>query len=380
VTNSNQQRSSLYAGLILGYCLLLPTAQAAVQADAIFNMPSGVSPVAHEVYNLHMLILGVCAVIAFGVYATMIYCMYAHRKSKGAVAAQFHEHPTVEVLWTTIPFLILVGMAIPATKAMLHIYDSTGADLTVRVIGYQWKWKYEYPDAGISFFSNLKTSNASIYENAPKDEHYLREVDHPLVLPVNKKVRFIFSSADVIHSWWVPDFGWKQDTIPGFINDNWVKIEKPGIYRGQCAELCGRGHGFMPIVVEAKTEPEYNAWLQQQKEAAQGALEAAKQSFNKADLMRKGEEVYNTACAACHQAKGEGIPGTFPPIAGSAIAKGPLAKHLVIVIKGKEGTAMMPFGPQLNDVDIAAVITYERNGFGNNTGDLVQPAQVKAAR
>ncbi len=350
------------------------------KAASAFNMPEGVSPVAHEVYDLHMLILGVCVIIAIGVYAAMFYSMYAYRRSRGAVAAQFHENPVLEVLWTLIPFLLLVGMAVPATKAMIHIYDTEDADLTVKVIGYQWKWKYEYPAENISFFSNLKTTNSAIYEGGAKDENYLREVDHPLVLPVNRKVRFIFSAADVLHSWWVPEFGWKQDTIPGFINENWVKIEKAGIYRGQCAELCGRGHGFMPIVVEAKDEADYAAWVREQKDQAEAAKTAATQTLTMEQLLKKGEEVYNTSCSACHQAKGEGVPGTFPAIAGSKIAKGPVAEHLKIVIKGKDGTAMMPFGPQLDDLDIAAVITYERNAFNNNVGDLVQPADVKAAR
>lgn len=366
--------------MVLGGLIASTLWSAAATADFAVNMTRGVTPVAHEVYDLHMLILWICVAIGGVVYAVMFYSIFAHRKSKGVAAAHFHENTMVEVAWTVIPFLILVVMAIPATRAMIHMYDTRNADLTIKVTGYQWKWKYEYPDEGLSFFSNLKTGSDQIYKGAPKDEHYLREVDNPLVLPVNKKVRFVFTAADVVHSWWVPDFGWKQDTVPGFVNENWAVIEQPGIYRGQCAELCGRGHGFMPIVVEVKPEAEYADWVAKQKALVAEAQAAGGQTLSKADLMKKGEEVYNTVCAACHQAKGEGVPGVFPAMVDSKIARGSIAAHLNIVIHGKEQTAMMPFGPQLNDLDLAAVITYERNGFGNNTGDVVQPAQVKGAR
>jgi cytochrome c oxidase subunit II len=349
-------------------------------ADLRLNMSRGVSPISREVYNLHMLILGICAVIALGVYVVMFYSIYAHRKSKGAVAAQFHENTTLEVLWTVIPVLILVAMAVPATRAMINMYNTADSAMTVKVTGYQWKWRYEYLDSGISFFSTLKTPNEQIYGNETKGENYLLEVDNPLVLPVNTKVRFVITAADVLHAWWVPDFGWKQDAIPGFINEGWVVIEKPGTYRGQCAELCGRGHGFMPVVVEAKSEEDYAKWVEEQKLKLAENQAAAAQTLSQEALMQKGQEIYNSTCASCHQAKGEGVPGVFPAIAGSAIAKGPVEGHLKIVIHGKEGTAMMPFGPQLNDRDIAAVVTYERNGLGNNVGDVVQPAQAKAAR
>ena len=366
---------------VVGFIASLPLLEStAAWADLALNMPRGVSPVSHEVYDLHMLILGICVVIALGVYGVMFYSIYAHRKSKGAVAAQFHESTALEILWTVIPVFILVAMAVPATRAMINIFDTHDAAMTVKVTGYQWKWRYEYLDDGISFFSNLKTPSEQIYEGKEKGQDYLLEVDNPLVLPVNKKVRFVFTAADVLHSWWVPVFGWKQDTIPGFISENWVTIEKAGTYRGQCAELCGRGHGFMPIVVEAKTEEDYAKWVAEQKTQMAEAQAAAAQTFTKEELMQKGETVYNAACASCHQANGQGVTGVFPAIAGSAISKGSIDDHLKIVIHGKEGTAMMPFGPQLNDVDIAAVVTYERNAFGNNTGDVVQPAQAKAAR
>src|ERR671919_2782753 len=279
--------------------LLGPTA---ARADFALNMPRGVSPVSHEVYDLHMLILGICGVIALGVYGVMFYSIYAHRKSKGAVAAQFHESTTLEVIWTVIPALILVAMAVPATRAMINMFDTKDAAMTIKVTGYQWKWQYEYLDDGISFFSNLKTPTDQIYEGKDKGENYLLEVDNPLVLPVNKKIRFVLTAADVLHAWWVPDFGWKQDTVPGFINENWVTIEKPGTYRGQCAELCGRGHGFMPIVVEAKTEEDYAKWVAEQKARMAEAQAAAGQTFSQGELMQKGEAVYKASCASCHQA------------------------------------------------------------------------------
>lgn len=374
---TNKKWSTGVVGILASLPMLLSTA---ARADLALNMPRGVSPVSHEVYDLHMLILGICAVIALGVYGVMFYSFYAHRKSRGAVAAQFHESTALEIAWTVIPVVILVAMALPATRAMINIFDTQDAAMTVKVTGYQWKWQYEYLDNGISFFSNLKTPSDQIYKGATKDKNYLLEVDNPLVLPVDKKIRFVFTAADVLHSWWVPDFGWKQDTIPGFINENWVTIEKPGTYRGQCAELCGLGHGFMPIVVEAKTEEDYASWVAEQKTRMAEAQAAAAQTFSMEELMQKGEAVYNTACASCHQANGQGVPGVFPAIAGGAISTGPIEEHLKIVIHGKAGTAMMPFGPQLNDVDMAAVVTYERNAFGNNTGDVVQPTQVKAAR
>lgn len=349
-------------------------------SESKFNMTRGVTPVAHEVYDLHMLILWICVVISLGVYAVMFYAIFKHRKSRGAVPAKFHENPTLEIVWTVIPAVILVLMAIPATRAMIRIYDHADPEMTVKVTGYQWKWQYGYLDDGISFFSNLATPQEQIQGSAPKGENYLLEVDNPLVLPVKTKIRFVITANDVLHAWWVPAFGWKQDAIPGFINENWAYIEEPGTYRGQCAELCGRNHGFMPIVVQAVPQEEYRAWVEAQKQAMAEAASAAQQEYSKDELLAKGEEVYNAACIACHQANGQGVPGAFPALAGGAVATGPLAAHLDIVLHGKAGTAMQAFGPQLNDLEIAAVVTYERNAWGNDTGDVVQPADVKAAR
>ncbi|TCK17075.1 cytochrome c oxidase subunit 2 [Thiogranum longum] len=349
-------------------------------AEYGLNLPRGVTPISQEAYNLHMLIFWLCVAIAVVVFGAMFISIIKHRKSKGAVASQFHESTTVEILWTVVPFLILVGMAIPATKALVNMEDTSNSDLSIKVTGYQWKWGYEYIDDDISFISSLSTPHDQIYNLADKGENYLLEVDNPLVVPVNKKVRLLITANDVIHAWWVPQLGMKKDAIPGFINAIWIKVEKEGTYRGQCAELCGKDHGFMPIVVVAKNDADYAQWVSDQKSAADADVAAAGKAWVKADLVARGEKVYKANCAACHQANGEGVPGAFPAIKGSAIATGPAAGHVSIVMNGKSGTAMASFAGQLNDIDIAAVITYQRNSLGNNTGDLVQPSDVKAAR
>ena len=344
------------------------------------DLRQGHTDISHMVYDLHTMIFWICVVVCLGVFAVLIYSIMTHRKSKGAVPATFHESTTVEVIWTTIPFLILVGMAVPATKTLLALEDTRDSDMSIQITGYQWKWKYDYLDEDISFFSVLATPREQIEGSAEKGEHYLLEEDNPIVVPINKKIRFLVTSNDVIHSWWVPDLGWKQDAVPGFINDAWTELKEPGTYRGQCAELCGKDHGFMPIVLVAKTEEDYAAWVAEQKGAAAAEAESAGKTWSMDELMAKGEQVYNTNCAACHQATGQGIPGVFPAIAGSAIATGPVEGHMDIVMHGKPGTAMQAFGAQLSDTDLAAVITFERNGFGNSKGDMVQPSDVAAAR
>ena len=374
LVNKTKRVLTAIAGMV---GLLAATSSA---ADYALNLTPGVTPISNEAYDLHMLILKVCIGIGIVVFGMMFVSIFAHRKSKGVKPAQFHESTAVEIVWTIVPFLILVGMAIPATKALVAMEDTSDADLSIKVTGYQWRWGYDYVDDGVSFISALSTPKEAIYNQQPKDEHYLLEVDNPVVVPVNKKVRLLITSNDVIHAWWVPKLGMKKDAIPGFVNEMWFKVEEEGTYRGQCAELCGKDHGFMPIVVVAKNEADYRQWVAEQKGAAVADQEAAQRDWSMAELMERGEKVFTTACAACHQASGEGIPGAFPALKGGVITTGPKADHLAQVMNGKTGTAMVGFASQLSDTDLAAVVTYERNSWGNNTGDLVQPSEVKAAR
>jgi cytochrome c oxidase subunit 2 len=357
---------ALYAGL----------AQSAYE----LNLQLPETPIARQIYDLHTLILLVCLFIFCAVFGVMFYSIFKHRKSLGHQARQFHENTTVEIIWTIIPFFILVGMAYPATKTILEMKNASNPDMTIKVTGYQWKWGYDYLQDGISFYSNIATPQDQIYGKAPKGEHYLLEVDRPLVVPVGKKVRVLITADDVIHAWWVPAFGVKQDAIPGFIRDSWFKVDKPGIYRGQCAELCGKDHGFMPIVVEAKEQKDYEIWLAEQKQKQTATQVDTSKIFTLDELKAQGEKVYNTNCVVCHQANGKGLPGAFPALDGSKFATGPIADHLNIVMNGKAGTAMVAFSKQLSDVELASVITYERNAWGNKAGDAIQLSEVKALR
>jgi len=341
------------------------------------NMTEGVTPVSKIVHGLHMDIFWWCVGIGVVVFGVMFYTMIAHRKSRGAVAANFHESTALEILWTLIPFVILIVMAVPATSSLIKIYDTKEADVDIVITGFQWKWKYEYLGKDVSFFSNLSTPDTQIYNQVEKNPNYLLEVDEPLVVPTNKKIRFLITSNDVIHAWWVPAFAVKKDAIPGFINESWAMIEEPGIYRGQCAELCGKDHGFMPIVVQAMPEDEYNNWLNEKVAAAEKMKEMAGKTFTFDELMQMGQQVYTTVCAACHQPDGKGVPGAFPSIAGSPIATGDISGHMEIVVHGsKKNPAMQAFGEQLSEVQIASVITYQRNSFGNNMGDSLQPIDI----
>ena len=353
-------------------------------ATAQHNLPPPVTPVAREIYNLHLLMLGICAVIFVGVFSVMFYSIYAHRRSVGHKAVQFHENTTVEIIWTIIPFFILIGMAWPATKSVLFLKDTANADITIKATGYQWKWGYDYlkgEGEGIRFFSNLATPSEQVYGQTPKGEHYLLEVDHHLVVPVGKRVRILLTAGDVIHAWWVPAFGVKQDAIPGFVRDTWFKAEQEGIFRGQCAELCGKDHGFMPIVVEVVSPEKYAAWVADEKKKLAGAAEDPNKVWDLASLRAHGEKVYTANCIACHQANGMGVANAFPALAGSKMVNGPKGDNIALVLNGKQGTAMQPFGKQLSDTDIAAVITYTRNAFGNKPAEnVVQPADVKSAR
>lgn len=398
----------------------LLTATGPVLADFGLNMPRGASDYSHDVYNLHMLILWICTVIGIIVFSAIIYSVFKFRRSKGAVAAQFHHSTVVEVIWTIIPMLILIAIAIPSTRVLVDMEDTSHADITIKVTGYQWRWGYDYLDEGISFISSLdEQSNLARQRNPvvqPRDvPNYLLEVDNPVVIPIGKKIRFLLTSNDVIHSWWIPELGWKRDAIPGFINETWTNINEPGIFRGQCAELCGRDHAFMPVVVHAVTQEEYDAWVQEQKAKSETAqttppaqqqtavaqaepapqkaeVSAAAQSeesapakeesaaeLSKDDLMQRGEKAYAAHCASCHMANGEGMPPVFPALKGGELTTGAVAGHIDIVLNGKPGTAMDSFA-HLGDEDLAAIITYERNAWGNDVGDLVQPGDIRAAR
>lgn len=348
----------------------------AVQKSSV-NMPIGVTDAGASIYGLHMLIFSICVVIGIAVFGVMFYSILYHRKSRGAVPAQFHESTKVEIAWTVVPFLILIGMAVPATSTLLDIYDVEDAEMDIMITGYQWKWKYEYlqeEGENVSFFSNLATTQAEIYNSVNKNQHYLLEVDEPLVIPVDTKVRFLVTANDVIHSFWVPELAVKRDAIPGFVHESWTLAREEGIYRGQCAELCGKDHGFMPIVVKVVSREAYADWLADKQEDAAQIRELMAQTFSMDELMTRGKDVYRKNCLACHGAAGEGGVGTA--IAGSAIVQGALGGHLEVGVNGVAGSAMQAFGGILNDVDLAAVITYQRNAFGNNMGDMVQPIDI----
>lgn len=353
----------------------------AADAEYVLNMTRGVTPISRDLYSLHMIVLWVCVVIAIVVFGVMIWSIIYHRKSRGAVAANFHENAQVEVFWTVGPLVILIAIAIPATATLIDLEDAkTNADINLQVTGIQWKWKYNYIDEEVVFISTLAQSSRDVIKDPTGHENYLLEVDQPVVLPINKKIRFLFHSDDVLHAWWVPAFAVKQDVVPGFINDSWAVIEKTGTYRGQCAELCGKDHGFMPIVVEAVTQGEYEQWIADKKAEAAAIADSADKEWSMQDLLAQGETVYKSNCAACHGPTGAGIPGVFPALSNSPVATGDPAGHINIVMNGKAGTAMAAYKSQLSDVDLAAVITFERNSFGNSVGDMVQPSAIKNSR
>lgn len=358
----------------------LLAASGAAYANTAFNLTQGVSPISRDVYELHMTIFWICVAIGVVVFSAMFYAIIFHRKSRGAKPADFHSHTWLEIGWTLVPVIILVLMAVPATKVLLNMNNYDKEALTIKITGYQWKWHYEYLEDGVRFFSNLSTPIDQLRNEAPKGENYLREVDNPMVVPIHKKIRLLITSNDVNHAWWVPDLAVKRDGIAGFINEAWTIINKPGTYRGQCAELCGINHAFMPIVVVATTEEGYKAWVAKQKGLGTEESVDVNKTWALKELMDKGQETYLRVCAACHQPNGIGAPPTFPALKGSKIATGPLGDHVNIVFNGKSGTAMQAFKSQLNDTELAAVITYERNAFGNETHSLVQPVQIKALR
>lgn len=359
--------------------LSLASAGALAAGDKVnqVNMAPGATDIGQNIFDLHMLIFWICVVIGALVFGVMFYSIYYHRKSRGVTPSTFHESTKVEIAWTVVPFLILIGMAVPATSTLLEIYDFDDAEMDIMVTGFQWRWKYEYlNDEGenVVFFSSLRTPQSEINNAEAKGEHYLLEVDEPMVIPVDTKVRFLVTANDVIHSWWVPELAVKKDAIPGFINETWTRVHTEGVYRGQCAELCGKDHGFMPIVVNVVSKEAYAEWLDEKQAQAAKISELMAQTFTLDELMERGETVYQRNCLACHGANGEGGVGTA--IAGSPIATGEIGPHLEIGINGVPGSAMQAFGSQINDVDMAAVITYQRNAFGNNMGDMVQPIDV----
>jgi cytochrome c oxidase subunit 2 len=346
------------------------------------NMRKGVTDISAEVYDMHMLMFIICVVIGVGVFGVMFVSMFFHRKSRGAKPANFHESVKVEIAWTITPFIILIGMAFPATKLLINMEDASEPDVTVLVTGSQWKWHYKYMDNDVEFFSKIATQQDQIKGKIPKGVNYLLEVDRPLVIPTGKKIRFLVTSDDVIHSWWVPDFAVKQDANPGFINDAWAIANEPGIYRGQCAELCGKDHGFMPVVVIAKEPAEFDKWIAEQEAIQMQAKEEEQRllamNMTMPEAMTQGEQVYLANCAACHMPNGEGLPGVFPALKGSQIAVADKPRHIEIMINGVTGSAMQSYAKQLTMSEIAAVVTYERNAWGNNTGDLVQAKDINA--
>ena len=342
------------------------------------NMTRGVTDISNEVFELHMLIFWICVAIGVVVFGVMFYSMYAHTKKKNPVAASFHENHKVEIAWTIIPFLILIAMAIPASKTLVKIYDDEAGDLNIQVTGYQWKWQYNYLEDDVSFFSNLSTDMDEINNLVPKGENYLQEVDEMVVIPAGKKVRFLITANDVIHSWWMPAFAIKQDAIPGFVNTAWTKVDKPGIYRGKCTELCGKNHGFMPIVVKVVEQSEYDEWVSGKKESAMKMAELTTKDWTAEELVARGESVYAVNCVACHQTNGQGISGIFPALAGSDIVLNDKDRNIEILMEGVQGAAMNSFS-YLSEVELAAVITYTRQSWGNGDkgdGEIVVPKDI----
>jgi cytochrome c oxidase subunit 2 len=368
-----QRLSSVVLGLVLA---------PAAMADWGLNMPQGITEVSQSIFELHMLIFWICVWIGVVVFGVMFYSIFKHRKSKGAVASKFHESLGLELLWTAVPTVILIAMAVPATTVLIQMYDTTNSDVDIKITGHQWKWQYDYLGEDVGFFSNLTTTDDEIYNRTEKGENYLEEVDNHVVVPTGQKIRFLITSNDVIHAWWVPEIAVKKDAIPGYINESWALIPEgqEGIYRGKCAELCGVQHGFMPIVLEAVTADEYQVWLEDQRAGKVAEAAAAQGDFSYDELMVEGAAVYARSCAGCHGTEGQGMGSIFPALAGSSMALNDMAGHIDIVINGKPGTAMQSFSAQLTDVEIAAVITFERNAWGNDTGETVTPKMIIDAK
>jgi cytochrome c oxidase subunit II len=362
-------------------------------ALAVNNLPGGpavnqldlhppVTRIAADQQWLHYFMLVICLVIFVGVFAVMFYSIFKHRKSKGYKAANFHESTTVEIIWTIVPFIIVILMALPATRVVVAMKDTSSADITIKATGIQWKWGYDYlkgEGEGIGFVSTLDATHRQMSDDGkPAGDDYLLKVDNPLVVPVDKKIRIVTTANDVIHAWMVPSFGVKQDAIPGFVRDTWFRAEKIGDYYGQCAELCGKEHAYMPIHVRVVSQADYTAWVNEKRKALQAAADDPSKVWVLADLIARGEKVYAANCIACHQASGKGA-GPIKALDGSDIVKNDPAKQIQILLNGAANGAM-PAWKQLSDTEIAAVVTYTKNAWSNATGKLVQPSEITAAR
>ncbi len=371
-----KQKLSL-AGVFTG---LLMTGHLAI-ADEL-NMPVGVTDISRQIYDLHMILLWICVAIGVVVFGVMFWSIIHHRKAAGHQAAQFHDSTKLELIWTVIPFLILIVMAVPSTQVLVAMYDTGDEDMTVEIRGFQWKWQYKYLDEDlnntVSFFSNLATPKDEIEGRSEKGEFYLLEVDNALRIPANRKVRFLVTSEDVIHAWWVPDFGIKRDAVPGIVNELWTIAPEPGVYRGQCTELCGKDHGFMPVVVEVMEEAAFDTWYAERVEQARAREAILSKTFTEEELMVEGEQVYATFCSSCHQANGQGVPPVFPSLVDTPVVTGSRDEHVKLILDGVTGTAMQAFGRQLDAAQIAAVVHYERHSWGNSAGDITQPRDVLA--
>ena len=371
----NNLSKSAYTALLM---LSLYPSKVFSDWDAL-NMREGVTQVSRDVFELHMLIFYICVAIGAVVFSVMFYSLFRYTKKRNPNPSTFHESTKLEVAWTVVPFLILIAMAVPASKTLTEIYDDEEGEINIQVVGYQWKWEYKYLEDDINFFSNLSTDQDEIYNLVPKGENYLLEVDEPLIIPVDTRVRFLITANDVIHSWWVPDFAIKQDAIPGFINTAWTRAEETGIYRGNCTELCGKNHGFMPVVVKVVEKDEYSDWVLSKKEEAIKLAELTEKEWSLAELTQRGEGVYQKNCVACHQMNGEGLPPIFPALAGSDIVMFDKDRNVEILMEGVQGAAMQSFANQLSEVDMAAVITYTRQAWGNaenGDGEYVVPSDI----
>ena len=371
----NNLSKSAYAALFM---LSLYPSKVFSDWDAL-NMREGVTQVSRDVFELHMLIFYICVAIGAVVFSVMFYSLFRYTKKRNPNPSTFHESTKLEVAWTVVPFLILIAMAVPASKTLTEIYDDEEGEINIQVVGYQWKWEYKYLEDDINFFSNLSTDQDEIYNLVPKGENYLLEVDEPLIIPVDTRVRFLITANDVIHSWWVPDFAIKQDAIPGFINTAWTRAEETGIYRGNCTELCGKNHGFMPVVVKVVEKDEYSDWVLSKKEEAIKLAELTEKEWSLAELTQRGEGVYQKNCVACHQENGQGLPPVFPALAGSEIVMFDKDRNVEILMEGVQGAAMQSFANQLSEVDMAAVITYTRQAWGNaenGDGEYVVPSDI----